>query len=1207
MPLQKQTIPIVFGALDTKSNPKNAPMGKLDRVINQFRQKTGELRRATGRAVLGTGAAFSGSYSWRNISQLAAYKGSLLSLSNNTAAPSEPPIFSYSDAASKVVGVTAGAITEDALKSFQQGEIVSDRAAVASEDIQAKRPDMAVDPTTGIAIVAWEYRDAAENNYIVEAIYDTKSKKVLGTTTHTAFANPRCEAVGGYLFLVMYRPATPAVAVRRWTANTLSSGASYGELYSVAVDRMDTAIINSKLTIASYTGGNVTMAEVVPSTLATTTNAFAADANLSIALVKDLAAQYGTTAKRYLATVGTTDGLHVRQISAALAVDNNRTVDAAVNVNAFCRNVIGYTYSTNADEWIVLYELGFAATATAPYNDRINIGMRQSGATATAAWNRSVGIRSKAFKQGSAYYFVAAYGYSIGNTMQPSYFLMQAPTVVTAWAGGGGDAGLAAVLDSDRKAPLCKTLMWQGVGSGAVASNVEFDHDNTTLADTNNSSCIPCNVTVAPDGKWMCSVPRITFQIATGGNSTTTIRIGVDAIGYQFDTLYSQTAYTSTIRTGRPAEAADLLLVPAGNLLAFDGRQYSELNFPVYPERPAIANSGTAGALVAGQTYRYAIVYRYIDEQGRIHRSAPSPAQVTATTVGAVTSLDLTIPTCRIHGRQTMVVGAKADIKIEIYRTANGGAAPYYLVDYKENDDTADTIAFNDGAADTSITSNERLYTDGGVLTNYAPPQLRAVVEFRGHLIGISADYPDQLWVSKVVGGGVGPAFNPAQLISVPDEYGAFTALAVMDDKLICFKRSAIYVIAADGPNDLGQGMYPFPQRFAVGDGTIHPRSVVVEPGGVWFLGTRGLKRIGRGLDIKFLGAELDDYSLDIAGGRIIHSAVHKDQKHQVWFYSRATGETSSPAFVWDYAFNQWYVRTDTSPISACLYGTSVNGFVIAQAATTGIVGIDDETSYTDADSLAAGLTSSGEYQQSCRTTWISTAGIEGFGRLYQINLVTTRKLVGVAPAVLIEYDDNAGAAPTGRIQCVAKASIVNGETVTIQALSGATGTPYSGVFTFDTTGGGVPAGTVQVNISTDVTAAQVAARLATAITTFFLGDFTVSAPASIITLTAAWSLTYLYSVSNLTITETVANAGFTVTGLSGGFSYETVGLTSLVGLDGSGRYFVCPKRQDCTSFRVTISDDSTANYDTFNLDGMSLLVGVKKNLARLPLAQRLA
>lgn len=117
------------------------------------------------------------------------------------------------------------------------------------------------------------------------------------------------------------------------------------------------------------------------------------------------------------------------------------------------------------------------------------------------------------------------------------------------------------------------------------------------------------------------------------------------------------------------------------------------------------------------------------------------------------------------------------------------------------------------------------------------------------------------------------------------------------------------------------------------------------------------------------------------------------------------------------------------------------------------------------------------------------------------------------------------GAVATGSITCIAKASLVDGETVAIPD-----GLRPAVVYEFDTNAA-VSGTNIRVDISADTTAAQVAARLAAAIT--------AQQPGVTVTDLGTGVLNLAHNIpgafANINITETVVNAGFTVTGMSGG------------------------------------------------------------------------
>jgi hypothetical protein len=100
-------------------------------------------------------------------------------------------------------------------------------------------------------------------------------------------------------------------------------------------------------------------------------------------------------------------------------------------------------------------------------------------------------------------------------------------------------------------------------------------------------------------------------------------------------------------------------------------------------------------------------------------------------------------------------------------------------------------------------------------------------------------------------------------------------------------------------------------------------------------------------------------------------------------------------------------------------------------------------------------------------------------------------------------------------LTCVAKASLADTDFITVALPTG------TKVYEFDVAGNGVTAGRVQVNVSTDTTAATVAARLRTAL---LANQATLE-----VTDNTDGTLTIVAPDAVMVLTETVANAGFTV------------------------------------------------------------------------------
>jgi hypothetical protein len=141
-----------------------------------------------------------------------------------------------------------------------------------------------------------------------------------------------------------------------------------------------------------------------------------------------------------------------------------------------------------------------------------------------------------------------------------------------------------------------------------------------------------------------------------------------------------------------------------------------------------------------------------------------------------------------------------------------------------------------------------------------------------------------------------------------------------------------------------------------------------------------------------------------------------------------------------------------------------------------------------------------------------------------------------LATGVLVK---SGAAKATGTITCVAVANLIDGETVTLDD-----GVNAPVVFEFDVNGTGVDGSNVQVDVSLDTSAIEVAATLHAAINGVGAG----LAITSVDNLDGTLTLTNdaVGTVGNEPITDTVADAGFTVTGMTGGAALPYVATSRL-------------------------------------------------------------
>jgi hypothetical protein len=139
---------------------------------------------------------------------------------------------------------------------------------------------------------------------------------------------------------------------------------------------------------------------------------------------------------------------------------------------------------------------------------------------------------------------------------------------------------------------------------------------------------------------------------------------------------------------------------------------------------PALASSPTVTPFGAGAgSFVYAFLHKYTYTVGTevfLDRGPTTLVQVTNSTIPGVNPTAITaIPVLANGGTGNY---ATAAIKIEIYRTQDGGDTFYYVGEV-----TNGTTTFNDNVADATIVNNELLYTTGGVLENDPPPLAKFV------------------------------------------------------------------------------------------------------------------------------------------------------------------------------------------------------------------------------------------------------------------------------------------------------------------------------------------------------------------------------------------------------------------------------------------------------------------------------------------------
>ncbi len=422
--------------------------------------------------------------------------------------------------------------------------------------------------------------------------------------------------------------------------------------------------------------------------------------------------------------------------------------------------------------------------------------------------------------------------------------------------------------------------------------------------------------------------------------------------------------FTNVNKFNSTVQSNNLLFV-GGILQSYDGTSVAEQNFHLFPEGIVAIPFTTGGALSVGQ-YQYQVVYAWTDKFGQIQYSGPStPTTVTTATTSA--SVLLTIPTLRLT--------AKTGVVIKVYRTqvnqvtfqeVTSELAPL------QNNPLVDSVQFADVVSDTQMAANATIYTTGGVLSNSAPPSCSLISLYKDRVVLSGLEDPNLIWFSK-------NKFNNSNFNTIPVEFsssltvavsqvgGAITALGLMDDKLIIFKKNSIFVLIGDGPNDLGGGeQFSTPQLVTDSIGCTNPNSVKLMKDGIMFQSDKGIWLLDRGLGPpSFIGAGVDDD----AKAHLVSSVV-TDPNDTLIIFNTYDG----PALVFDYYVNQWSTYTNHQAIDAVVFDglytfCKPNGQIYTQ----------NREVFTDNGAFVP---------LRFTTPWMSFAGMQGYQRVFRAFLL---------------------------------------------------------------------------------------------------------------------------------------------------------------------------------------------------------------------------
>lgn len=804
------------------------------------------------------------------------------------------------------------AFSSDTMQWYNQGIIQSvtlQTQALVRNSTSQTAADIAVN-SSGLACVV--YTDASVAYYnISDSI--TGQVIVARTALPSTSVHPRVFLLGSYFIItfgatVAASPHLRYIAIPQTMPNSPGAATDIATTISSINAAYDGYVANNNLYIAwngSDGGGAVRVAYLTSTLLVSSQHVFA-----------------GRTADLISVTADISSSTSVIWVSFWDTTSNNGYA-AAMNQNLV--NILTPTQIITSEELTqitsvatgaslkVYYEIDNDYSFSSVQSDYIKkLAITQAGVlTPTAVMLRSVGLASKAFyDDAGTTYMIVTYG----GAFQPSYFL------------------------SDSSGNIIMRLAYSNGGgyqSSFVLPNVHINDSYIQVAYLIKDLLVSVNKTQGA---------------ATAAGIYT--QTGVNLATFQIN---ASEQYSS--------EIAYTLHLTGGMLWQYDAIKPVEHGFHVWPEDLEV-NTSTTGGHLEDQIYFYVFTYEWTDGQGNLHRSAPSIPYTITTTGGDTSTNTIDVPTLRL----TYKTGQNP-VRLVGYRWSTAQQNYYQFTSITSptiNNTAVDSVQVTDTLADASILGNTLLYTTGGVIENIAAPANTASTLFRNRLFIVDAEDENLLWYSKQVLSGTPVEMSDLLTLYISPTSGAqgstgpIKALSSMDDKLIIFKKDAIYYITGDGPDATGaNNNFSEPIFITSTVGCSNPKSIVMTPQGIFFQSDKGIWLLGRDLSSQYVGAPVEAYN-----GIEIKSALSIPGTNEV----RIT-LINDTVLMYDYYYAQWGTFNGIPAISATLY-QGLHTYLRSE----GLIRQESEGSYLDG---------SNPVLMSFSTAWLKLTGLQGFQRAY--------------------------------------------------------------------------------------------------------------------------------------------------------------------------------------------------------------------------------
>jgi hypothetical protein len=436
------------------------------------------------------------------------------------------------------------------------------------------------------------------------------------------------------------------------------------------------------------------------------------------------------------------------------------------------------------------------------------------------------------------------------------------------------------------------------------------------------------------------------------------------------------------------------VIISSGGLpRVFDGRQFVEQGFLCYPTIKFA--SATGGSMAAGDYY-YAATFDWVDGDGNIvrsGRSVPSPDATGKVTCAASGKVNISYSVLWHTDKISDNSRAPGKPVITLWRTPVNKQDFHKLKTIDLTTATAGFSTYTDSYSDAQVglSYTEKLYTTGGVLENSPPPVYYISCIFQNRQFCVDEENSDRIRYSKEFARkdpadftlGYAVEHSDGLFIHAPYDGEKITALAALDDKLIIFKESKIYMTYGEPLDDTGAGAnYVRPLLVSQNIGCRSHKTLAKIEGGILFDSGRGIFMLTRGMELIDHGEPVKYYYEKTT----IQDAVVDARNHQVIFCGDPADNVS---LVYNYKYQAW----------------STFGFGARSAAYVDNVlwvDVSSDDSYSNIQKMS--YSSYSDVAMDIVSPWINLGEIAEFWRFVRL-IITGNKITDTSLIVNLAYN----------------------------------------------------------------------------------------------------------------------------------------------------------------------------------------------------------